>query len=164
MGAVCPSTPTSVRTLDPNLLRRHSPCGRGKQLLSCSLAGKCMGCEERQGLPYGVSLRLPLDTRQRCQLRRNGVKGGLYSPFILTLDGEGADTLMQQGKAVALPSLPLGRGVIGVKRPYACRVQGGKPCNANFKEPNRTVRCKVYNIIHFVTNCIRFERTVYSLQ
>ena len=42
-------------------------------------------------------------------IRRNGVKGG-RSPFILTLDGEGADTLGRQGKAAASPLAPFRAG------------------------------------------------------
>lgn len=36
----------------------HSPLGRGKQLSAVPLWGKCWGADERQGLPYGVSLPL----------------------------------------------------------------------------------------------------------
>lgn len=61
-------------------------------------------------MPYGVSLRLPLDTRQRYRLRRNAVKGRGLPLFISTLDGEGADTLLPQGKAVASPLAPFRAG------------------------------------------------------
>jgi len=74
-------------------------------------------------LPYGVSLRLPLDTRQRYRLRRNGVKGG-RSPFISTLDGEGADTLGRQGKAVASPLAPFRAGGYCGQACYACTGAG----------------------------------------
>lgn len=61
-------------------------------------------------------------------IRRNGVKGG-RSPFILTLDGEGADTLGRQGKAAASPLAPFrAGGGIAVKRAALAQVQGGKPC------------------------------------
>lgn len=80
-------------------------------VFDCSLAGRVLGgCEECQGLPYGVSLRLPLDTGQRYRLRRNAVKGRGLPLFISTLDGEGADTLIPQGKAAASPLAPFRAG------------------------------------------------------
>lgn len=72
---------------------------------------------------------LPLervDSTFIVSIRRNGVKGG-RSPFILTLDGEGADTLRRQGKAVASPLAPFRAGGIAVKRATLARVPGGKP-------------------------------------
>jgi hypothetical protein len=58
-------------------LRGHSPLGRGKQSVDCSLAGKVFGAVRSvKGCPTASRLRLPLDTRQRYRLRRNGVKGG----------------------------------------------------------------------------------------
>ena len=81
--------------------------------MTAPLQGECWGCEECQGLPYGVSLRLPLDTGQRYRLRRNAVKGRGLPLFISTLDGEGADTLIPQGKAAASPLAPFRAGGIG---------------------------------------------------
>ena len=83
-------------------------------------------------MPYGVSLRLPLDTQYTVLAmpevawmysRRNGVKGG-RSPFISTLDGEGADTLGRQGKALASPLAPFRAGGYCGQACYACTGAG----------------------------------------
>ena len=55
------------------------------------------------------------------------VKGGRFRPFILTLDGEGADTLLFRGGGASSPSLPLGRGgKMGQGTSPLCLV-GGSP-------------------------------------
>lgn len=79
-----PHTPTRDLSLDPIPLRGHSPLGRRKQLKLLPCRDSVGVLKECQGLPYGVSLRLPLDTLRLYRLRRNGVKGG-RSPFTLPL-------------------------------------------------------------------------------
>ena len=85
-GAVCPLAPrqgtyplTHYRGAAPDpALRGHSPCGKGAAVFGTAPpCRECMGLRRRQGLPYGVSLRLPLDAcrgfrlvadRSACQL------------------------------------------------------------------------------------------------
>ena len=47
---------------ETNMLRRHSPCGRSWDVYNALLCREVLRVCKCQGLPYGVSLRLPLDT------------------------------------------------------------------------------------------------------
>ena len=83
-GAVCPIPRQGTC---PLTLYRYADTRRqaeGATLLVAPSRGSVLVCDECQGLPYGVSLRLPLDTLRLYRLRRNGVKGG-RSPFTLPL-------------------------------------------------------------------------------
>ena len=80
-----PRTPTRDQSLDPVPLRGDTRRqAEGATFLVAPSGGSVLVCDECQGLPYGVSRRLPLDTLRLYRLRRNGVKGG-RSPFTLPL-------------------------------------------------------------------------------
>lgn len=80
------------------------------------LSGNCIGCI---GRPFGAWSN---DRGIKGQSRRNGVKGG-RSPFIWTLDGEGADKLNVVGRA-CLPLAPFRAGGICGQACYACTGAG----------------------------------------
>lgn len=102
--------------------------GRGKQSLTAPLQGECpgqRGCK-RVARPQAVSV-LPLYIQPRYwqRPRRDAVKGG-RRPFILTLDGEGADTLNPAGGGYRPPLAPFRAGIMGQGTGPLCTA-GGSP-------------------------------------
>ena len=114
-GCLPPQPLTRDLSLDPFsglCPEPHIAMGRGKQSLTAPLQGECPGQRGCKGLP---------DRRRSayCPFTPNHVtgrdQGGTQSkggrrPFILTLDGEGADTLNPAGGGYRPPLAPFRAG------------------------------------------------------